>query len=306
MGIDVILPLVGIMLIGFLAGISGLLDRAASQVFSRFVFYIAMPAFIFISLAGVSLGDFFYWPFLQVLGGGMLLIYCASLIVARLAFPDSMAAHGLHALTAMFSSTAYIGLPVILIVFGADWVVPGIVGAVITVAIFMPITILIAEIDRGRSKDKVVFATLRTVLKNPLLLATFAGLSASAAGIGIPPMISQIFELLGDAFIPCALFSAGLFVAGCSVRGGLKEISWLVFAKLFLHPLITWWLGFYVFELDRTLAVIAVLQAALPSGVPVFILAQHYNTFVLRSSTVIMVSTILSIVTLSLLMLWLV
>jgi len=70
--------------------------------------------------------------------------------------------------------------------------------------------------------------------------------------------------------------------------------------------LITWWLGFYVFELDRTLAVIAVLQAALPSGVPVFILAQHYNTFVLRSSTVIMVSTILSIVTLSLLMLWLV
>ncbi len=305
MGIDIIFPLIAIMLIGYLSGYTGLLDRTASEVFSRFVYFIALPSFIFISLVRVSVGDFFYWPFLQVLGGGMLLIFCMSFLIARWVFPDRLTAHGLHALTAMFSSTAYLGLPLVLIVFGEDALVPGIVGAVITAA-FMPLTILIAEIDSGRSRPKLLLAALRSVLKNPLILATIAGLLTSAAGFGVPVMVAKFCEMLGDAFIPCALFAAGLFMSGCSVKGRVKEISWLVFVKLLLHPLVTLWLAFGVVGLEKDLAVIAVLQAALPTGVPVFVLAQHYNTFVLRSSAVIVVSTSLSIVTLSALLLLLV
>ncbi|MGI9386333.1 MAG: AEC family transporter, partial [Methyloligellaceae bacterium] len=65
-----------------------------------------------------------------------------------------------------------------------------------------------------------------------------------------------------------------------------------------LHPIITWWLAFHVFMLEGTLATIAVLQAALPSGVPVFALAQEYKTFVARSNAVIVISTAISIFTL--------
>ena len=79
-------------------------------------------------------------------------------------------------------------------------------------------------------------------------------------------------------------------------------IVWLVFAKLLLHPLITWWLAYRMFALEGVLPAIAVLQAALPSGVPVFVLAQRYNTFVTRSSAVIVVSTAVSAVTLSVLL----
>ena len=125
MGLEIIAPLIAIMLIGWLTGYSGILTGADSQALSRFVFYIAMPAFIYDSLSGVSLDAFFYWPFLWVLGGGMLVIFWLGFLVARLAFPGSVTDHGLHALTAMFSSTAYIGLPIILIVFGKEWIVPG-------------------------------------------------------------------------------------------------------------------------------------------------------------------------------------
>ena len=44
---------------------------------------------------------------------------------------------------------------------------------------------------------------------------------------------------------------------------------------------------------------VAVLQAALPSGVPVFVLAQQYGVFVGRPIAVIVLSTLVSIVTLS-------
>lgn len=296
--ITVVLPLITIMLTGYLAGRFRLLPENASKVISRFVFVVAMPAFIFISLARIPVADFFNWPFLAALGGGMLAIFVLGIIVARYAFPGSLTAHSLHALTAMFSSTAYIGLPLILIIFGEAGLVPGIIGAVITGAVFMPLTIILAEIDRGRAGRKVATALLVAVIRNPLLVATIAGLLTSASGVGVPVPVITFCELLGEAFIPCALFAAGLFISGCSVKGEVKEISWLVFAKLILHPLITWWLAFYVIELDGILASIAVLQAALPSGVPVFVLAQHYETFVIRSSAIIVISTVLSILTL--------
>ncbi len=287
------------MLAGYVVGRLHVMNESASTILNQFVFVAAFPALIFISLSRVPVGAFFDWQFLGALGGGMMAVYCGSLLVARFVFPDSLTAHGLHGLTAMFSSTGYIGLPLILIAFGDAGLVPGIIGAVITGVVFFPIAVALAEIDRGNDTGSAILSPLIGTLKNPIILATVAGLTASALAIPIPQPVTAFCELLGGAYIPCALFSAGLFMVGCSVKGEAKEIGWLVFAKLVLHPLITWWLAYHVFELEGILPAVAVLQAALPSGVPVFILAQKYGTFVDRSNAVIFLTTALSVFTLS-------
>lgn len=235
----------------------------------------------------------------------MLAMFCVGFLVAWFLFPDSLTARGLHALTAMYSSTGYIGLPLVLMVFGDAALVPGIIGAVITGAVFLPLVIVFAEIDKGRDERHAALIPLIALARNPVLLSTVAGLSVSAMDLTIPEPMVTLLDLLGGAFIPCALFAAGLFIAGCSVAGKVTEIGWLVFAKLLLHPLITWWLAYRVFELEGSLPAIAVLQAALPSGVPVFVMAQQYNTFVTRSSAVIVLSTALSVFTLSALLIFL-
>jgi malonate transporter len=158
---------------------------------------------------------------------------------------------------------------------------------------------VIAEFDRGRNSNKRLWSPLLTVFTRPPIIAVLAGLSVSASGIAVPVPVTSFFALLGGAFVPCALFAAGLFIASCSIRGASAEISWLVVAKLILHPLITWWLAFHVFELNALYATVAVIQAALPSGVPVFVLAQQYQTFITRSSAVIAISTAISVLTVS-------
>lgn len=297
--LDTILPLFGIMIAGYAAGRSGLLPNGASAALSRFTFVAAMPALVFVSLSRVPVAEFFDWPFLGALGGGMAITYAFSVAVARFAFPGTLTALGLHGLTTMFSSTAYIGLPLVLIVYGEAATVPGIIGAVITGVVFYPVAIVLAEIDKGSGGHGAIRAPLLGVLKNPVLIATAAGLAASGLGITIPTPVATFCEILGGAFIPCAMFSAGLFIVGSKVEGDVKEIGWLVFVKLALHPLITWWLAYRVFELEGILPAIAVIQAALPSGVPVFVLAQQYGSFVARSNAVIVISTALSVFTLS-------
>jgi malonate transporter len=287
------------MVTGYLVGRSKLLPATASEVLSRFVFVIALPSLIFASLSSITIAEFFNWRYIGALGGGMLAMFCIGMTVARYLFPGSLTAISLHGLTAMYSSTAYVGLPLILTVFGDVARVPGIIGAVITGLVFSPLAMVLAEIDRSDSGSFRIWPPLFAVLTRPPVIAVAAGLSVSAAGIDVPLPITTFFELLGGAFVPCALFAAGLFIAGCSVRGATAEISWLVCAKLLLHPLITWWLAYRVFDLEGILPAVAVVQAALPSGVPVFVLAQQYRTFVTRSSAAIVLSTAFSVVTLS-------
>ena len=287
------------MVAGYLSARFKLLPNAASEVLSRFVFVIALPALIFTSLSQISVAEFFNWQYIGALGGGMLAMFIVGMIVARSAFTGSLSATALHGLTAAYSSTAYIGLPLILTIYGDAARVPGIIGAIITGLVFAPLAILLIEIDRGRNAKAHSLAPLLAVLTRPPVIAVALGLSVSASGITLPVPVYSFFSLLGGAFVPCALFAAGLFIAGCSIRGASVEIGWLVGAKLLLHPLITWWLAFHVFELDRLFATIAVIQAALPSGVPVFVLAQQYGVFTTRSSATIAISTALSVITVS-------
>jgi malonate transporter len=56
-------------------------------------------------------------------------------------------------------------------------------------------------------------------LKNPVLIATALGLLVSSQSIQLADPVVTFFELLSGAYIPCALFAAGLFISGCSVKG---------------------------------------------------------------------------------------
>jgi malonate transporter len=284
------------------------LPNSGSTILSQFVYIVALPALAFIKLSQVPVNVFLNWPFLAVLGGGMLITFCFSLVIAYFFFPTHLTGRALHALSAMYSSTGYIGLPIIFLVFGDSAFVPGIIGAVITGAVFMPLAIILIEADKSADSDKVATclkAMLKSIFKNPVLITTTAGLIISSQPIELAEPVVTFFELLAGAYIPCALFAAGLFISGCSVKGETTEIAWLVFVKLLIHPLITWWLAYEVFDLEGTLPAIAVLQAALPCGVPVFVLAQHYKTFVVRASGVIVISTLLSLISLSALLIFL-
>jgi len=159
------------MVAGYLAARFKLLPDTASEVLSRFVFVIALPALIFTSLARISVAEFFNWHYIGALGGGMLAMFAIGIIVARTAFTGSLTATALHGLTAMYSSTAYIGLPLILTIYGDAARVPGIIGAIITGLVFAPLAIVLVEVDRGRNGNAHFMAPLLTVLSRPPVIA---------------------------------------------------------------------------------------------------------------------------------------
>ena len=164
--LSVLFPLFGIMACGVAAGWFGLLKSSHSAILNRFVFSLSMPAFVFISLSRVSAAEFFNMPYLAALAGGMLACLLIGILAARFVFAHSIGAAGIQGLCAMYSSTGYIGLPLLLLAFGDAALAPGVVGAVITGGLFLPLGILLAEIQANPSGRTNLLAPVLAVARN--------------------------------------------------------------------------------------------------------------------------------------------
>ena len=135
--------------------------------------------------------------------------------------------------------------------------------------------------------------------RNPLIVAIFAGAFFSATGLGLPTPVENFTDLLGGAAGPCALFALGATLAGQHLSSGIAEVSYMTTFKLFIHPAAMYLATTYLFDVDPLWATVAILGASLPVAANVFIVAKQYDTYVDRTSSAILVSTIVSVVTVS-------
>lgn len=302
--LDVVLPVFGIILAGFLCGRFGILGQASSEALNRFVYYVALPALFFVSMARVPVGDVLNLPFLAAFGGGVLIVAALSLPVSRAVFKNGLGPSGLHALSATFANTGYMGIPLLITAFGPQAALPAIIATVLNGAVLMAVGIAVIEADlaRGRGAGRIVADVARGVAKSPLVLSAAAGILASALGLGLPTPLVTFCDILGAAAPPCALFAIGLFMVGRAITTGLAELSWLTALKLLVQPAVTWVIAVKLLDLDPLWAASAVILAALPTGSLVFVLASQYGVYVQRATATILISTVFSVVTLSVLL----
>jgi predicted permease len=299
--LNVILPVFGIILAGYLCGRFRLLGEASSEALNAFVYFVALPALFFVSIARVPIGDILNLPFLTAFIGGILLVGIPSAIIARWAFPDRISAVGLHALAATFSNTGYMGIPLLITAFGEQAALPAIIATVVMGAVVMPVGIAIVEADlsEGSSAVHIAWDVLLGVLRSPLVLAAAGGMLVSILRLPLPATVGTFCDILGAAAPPCALFAMGLFMVGRTITRGGAEIAWATALKLIAQPVVTWWLAFEVLDMDALWAAAAVTLAALPTGSLVFVLAHRYGIYTRRATAVILLSTVLSVLTLS-------
>jgi hypothetical protein len=299
--VNIVLPVFGIMLAGYLAGRFRLLGEASSEALNRFVYYGALPPLFVVSLARVGTGEALNWSFIAALGGGMLATFVLAVAVAVFVFPNRLGALGLHGMCACFSNTGYLGIPLLITAFGEAGKLPAILGGVMTGVFVMPLVIVIIELDtrRGAGSLGILRHVVLAVARNPLVLSAGLGMLLSLLKVPLPTPIATFCDILGAAAGPCALFAIGLFLVGRPLHARAVEVGWLVVLKLAIQPAITWWLAFQVFSMPRVWAVSAVIQAALPVGALAFVLARQYDIYLQRSVAAIVVSTVVSLLTLS-------
>ncbi|MGM0559803.1 MAG: AEC family transporter [Pseudomonadota bacterium] len=299
--LNVVFPVFGLMLAGYLVGRAGLLGEDSGRALNGFVYYVALPALFFGSMAEVPLDKIFNWPLILAFGGGTLITFLLAIVVALVFFRGRFGETSMHGLTAIFSNTGYMGVPLLQIAFGQEGVLAAVITTVITAVVVISIGVILLELDRHKDSAPLVIARNASagLVKNPLILSALAGILYSASGLPLPLPIATFMELAGNAAAPAALFAIGLFMVGKALTEGMVEVVWISSLKLLVMPLITAWLAYSVLGMQGVDAKAAIIQAALPTGALMFVLAQQYGVYVQRATSVILVSTVLSVLSLS-------
>jgi predicted permease len=110
---------------------------------------------------------------------------------------------------------------------------------------------------------------------------------------------------LQNAAAPCALFTLGVTIALRPFARVPWEVPVLVLVKLVVHPLLALALLTAFGPFDPSWVSTAVLMAALPPALNVFVLGRQYEAWVEPASGSVLLGTLVSVATLTTVM-WLV
>ena len=302
---NTVLPVFGMIVLGFAFTEFRIFDAAAGRGITLFVFNAAIPALLFKTVATLGRGEAAPWGLWIAFFGGLAVTWVATAVVARQTVALSASGGAAASMAAGFGNLALLGTPLALAHFGNAAAVP--LGLILSV--HAPVLWFAATLHRELARHSSGFSLIRTarelllnLLTNAIVLALVLGSIWRWAGIGLHPIAGRMLDMLADASVPAALFALGVSLAGYSLRGAWSGIAWLIGLKMVLMPVLVFLLAQYAVNLPPLWAKLAVLFAAMPTGANAFLFAHRNEESVPAVSGAIALGTALAAVTVSILL----
>lgn len=305
--LEILLPVFGLIFAGFACRRRGVLGPNSASELNRFVVWLALPALLFDTMARATWEQLYQPAFVVTFSVACAGIF-ALILVMRLLNGRHLADASVDAIAASYPNTGYIGFPLGMIAFGQASLTPTTIATILVACVLFAGAIVLIEVglQTERTPHKLGLKVLGSLARNPLIVSPIAGALFASLHVPLPPSAETFLKLLSGAASPCALVSLGLFLAEKRPsESGTRGLAWLLtLVKLIVQPALTWWLAARVFRLSPALVEMAVVLAALPTGTGPFMLAEFYEREAHITSRTILLSTVGSVVTLSLLLLW--
>lgn len=299
--LEIIAPVFAMMFLGYCLGWTRFFPPDAARALMRFVWYVAIPALMFKSLAGKGVPD--DGEVMSLVGYYVALyaVYLFTIATLLWVFKVKGAENAMLTLTAVFSNGGFIGIPVILSAFGEEGLHILLLILSFHSMTLVPLTTFLVVRDQQSESSALVilFQSFKSVLQSPLILALLAGMTVSIMGWQIPSVIDRFLAMPADAAAPCGLFAAGAALARVRLQGDLVPAFFLSAVKLAILPISVYAFGVYVFHLPTLWVTVATIFASMPTGSVAYSMAENYGLAPRRAASVVLISTGLSMISLS-------
>ena len=300
--LEIIVPVFGIVGIGYGAARLGLFRQEATKGLSAFVFDFAIPAMLFRAMATTALPAQIEWGYLISYFGGGYGAWVIGTLVSLYLFRRPGAEPAIAGMTGGFSNTVLLGVPLILTTFGERATLPLFLVIAFHSWQLLSVVTIQAEVGVGARDEmrRLPANVLKGLVRNPIIIALLAGVAFNLSGLTLPHVVDTLTETLGRAAMPCAVFAMGASLAGYRLAGSVGEAGVGVVLKLALHPILVWLLATHVLTVDPLWRDVAVILAALPVCVNVYLMAQRYQAGIAPAVTAVLLSTAVSVLSVAL------
>ena len=284
--VNLALPFFGLIFLGLACGKYKQIPETGLAWMNFFIIYVALPCLFYRVLAQTPLEQLNNVPFIvgTTLGTGSA--FALSFAVGW-AYRRRMAEATIAGLSGAYGNIGYMGPGLALATLGPAANVPvALIFCFDTLALFALVPFLMTlSGPRQEGIAATAFEVVKRIVLHPFIIATALGVASAAFHFQPPVALDRLMQFLQNAAAPCALFTLGV--------------------KLVVHPAIVLLLLSALGPFDPTWIYTAVLMAALPPALNVFIMARQYDTWVAQASGAVLFGTFVSVVTLTSVM-WLV
>ena len=262
----------------------------------RLGYIVLFPALIVDTLATADLAGLRILPMALALVVTLLAVAGGLILFRRVLAPDG------PALTSLIQGATRMNAFICLAVAAALWGSAGLTLAAIAVAVIVPTVNVIgvmALAQYGRAAQPTLRGLLGSLARNPLILAALAGVLLNGSGVGAPPILGPMLEILGRAALPVGLLAVG---AALDFAGMLRQAPIILqntALKLLGVPLLAAGV-LWAFGVEGITAGVAILFTASPTAVSSYILARQLGGDAPLMAGIVTAQTAASLVTLPL------
>ncbi|MDE6339431.1 MAG: AEC family transporter, partial [Muribaculaceae bacterium] len=297
-----IVPIVVIMLAGYISGKKGIFNGDDSKKFNKVVLDYALPAALFVSIVTASREDLakdIKLTLVSLIGimGCFMLVYFVfkycfkkntgadAAVSALISGSPTIGFLGFAVLEPIFDAT--VGLPAVALVVAIVGIVVNAVGIPVGLSLM---NASLAKQNPGAKKQNPLKPVLHA-LAQPVAWAPILAVILVLCGLKWPAWLSPSFDLIAKANASLAVFSAGITLSAIKF-----SINWQVILgsimKMIIMPLVVLVLGM-LFHMDPDNLKMLVVAAALPPAFSGIIIADENDTYVATGTSSLTLSVIL-------------
>lgn len=295
-----------IIMLGYIFAKLKILSDTTGDGLADFVFVVSTPLLLFRTMVTADFSTGSPWALWLVYFTGVIVAWTAAHCGIRMMFGRDRRAGVVAGVTGAFSNLVFLGMPLMLGVYGQE----GLVIISLIISIHMPLmmaaSLMLNEwalrkdgvVSGETGKADTIIKFFSTLLRNPLVIGILTGWLVRLSGFSIPQLPMQLISMLADVSGPLALFAMGMGLKKFGISGNVIAASVNASFKLLLMPAVVFVMAWLV-GLPPLSAKVAITAAALPSGVNSYLIATRFGVGQGLSSTSMVLATAASALTLA-------
>ena len=300
--LNLALPYFGLIFIGFACGKTRGLPESGLAWMNFFLLYVSLPALLFRIMSETPFSELNNPPFLIATTLATVSAFVLAMVAGRIIGDLSLRKATMAGLAGAYGNIGYMGPGLALAVLGSKAAAPtALIFCCDSIFLFSIVPLLIALTDREHpSFLHAIGDSCAADRAEPADHVGCRGCARRGAAHSIARLRSiKRCSFLQNAAAPTALFVLGVTVALRPFDRVPWEVPGVIAIKLLIHPLIVFGLMLLFGPFAQPWAATAVLMAALPPALNVFVIARQNNTWIEPASVAVLIGTFASVVTLT-------
>jgi predicted permease len=299
--LNLALPFFGLIFIGFACGKLKQIPDTALAWMNFFIIYVSLPCLFYRILAQTPLEQLTQVDFIFATTLATFWAFAIAFAVGMTIRRGQIAEATIAGLAGGYGNIGFMGPGLALATLGPAAAVPvALIFCFDNMILFTLVPVLMALVrPQPMSIGATALDVVKRVVLHPLIIASALGVASAALHFQPPVALDRLMQFLQNAAAPCALFTLGVTVALRPLKKMPWEVPFLTAVKLVLHPVLVFLLLSLFGPFEQSWVYTAVLMAALPPALNVFVFARQYDVWVEQASSAVLVGTLVSVATLT-------